>query len=116
MKKIAALLALAACVIIGAGCYQQSSRLVGTWIAEGDRQEETMEFFSDKTGILKQQFMGSLINNSLKWNVVDDGRIKMDVTFPIAGTTTIMARLENERLTVDLNPVKKGVRVYIKAK
>ncbi len=116
MKKIAVLLALAACLTVVAGCNQQSARLVGTWVVEGEKEEEIIEFFSDKTGIMKQQFMGSLINNSLKWNVVDDGRIKMDVTFPIAGTTTIMARLENERLTVDLNPVKKGMRVYIKAK
>ncbi len=103
---------------IFAGFGKKSSRIEGKWVPEvpTPRTDDiAIEFFPDKTAIYQCMSDGSLGNFSAKWNIYDDGRIKLDVVFR-GGTLAFMGALENDKINLDLRSVTRGVVIFVRAK
>ena len=92
------------CLFVGllvmvAGCSSRESRVTGRWVEDGHRDaSQYIEFFSDKT----VRIITSDMPCSGTWAVLDDGRIKADVT-ALFVKLIVLAELKGGTLIVDMD-------------
>lgn len=99
MKKLFVLVSLITCMALLIGCASKESRISGQWHEKGSRNKsEYIEFFSDKTVTLATQGM----SYQGTWSILDDGRVKADVTI-LWAKQVILGDLNGNTLTLDIS-------------
>lgn len=79
-----ALIVLLTTFVLVACGQKPQQKILGKW-EELSQDHGVFEFFQDGTATLKQQKNGKMQEAAAKWIVLDDGRLKLDIT--ILGTT-----------------------------
>lgn len=72
------------------GCSKVESKFVGKW--QNEHLPETVQFLNDKTGVFEVKDNPSV---PFKWSVIDDNRIKLDITLSGA-TKSLTGKLDKD--------------------
>lgn len=97
-------LALITALALTLGCEPPKSKVLGKWVSGND----TIEFFSDGR-LLSTEGSGSSATGS--WVILDDGRMKIEVSM-LGLSTVILGSLADDQLLLD---VRGGPRIFTRA-